>query len=168
MQTYCKKEYSGIDLLRKCNELCEQPHLVLWQSKQKTAGHHNLQFSSTFFRFTFTRIISSPTCTMSQKGITYSFSLHRNPQKQPGPNTMIAVIQPLHISKSTSPTNPRRLQSSALITSFCFNSDILKPHRTCLFSLVYPMRLSIVLMLQKSYCRGCFISSTTCSLPVSL
>lgn len=112
----------------------------------KIADHYGLQFSSTSFLFTFTRIMSSPTCRISQYGITYSFSLPKKPQKLPGPGTMIAVIQPLHISKSTSPTNPRRLQSSALITSFCFSSEILKLNRTCLSSLEYPMRGSVVLM----------------------
>ena len=57
----------------------------------------------------------------------------QNPQNAPGPGTMMAVIHPLFISKSTSPTNPSLLQSCALITSFCFKSEIRKTHRTCLF-----------------------------------
>lgn len=96
-------------------------------------SYHTLHFSSTSFCFTWTRIISSPTWQISQNGITYSFSRPKNPQNAPGPGTMIAVIHPLFISKSTSPTNPSLLQSSALITSFCFKSEIRKTHRTCLF-----------------------------------
>ena len=48
----------------------------------------------------------------------------RKPQTQPGPGTMIASIFPVLMSKSTSPTKPRRLQSFTFITSRCLSSQI--------------------------------------------
>ena len=41
-----------------------------------------------------------------------------------GPGTMIASIFPVLMSKSTSPTKPRRLQSFTFITSRCLSSQI--------------------------------------------
>lgn len=42
----------------------------------------------------------------------------QKPHMQPGPGTIRASRQPVSMSKSTSPTNPRRLQVFTLITSF--------------------------------------------------
>ena len=85
-------------------------------------GIQHFIFSDTSFSFISTRMISFPTWQISQKGIIYSFSLPRKPQIHPGPGTIRASMQPVSISKSTSPTNPRRLQVFTLITSFCFKS----------------------------------------------
>src|SRR5699024_24311 len=68
--------------------------------------HPLLVFSSSL-----TKTISSPIRQIFPKGITYSFSLPRNPQIQPGPGTTIAFICPVQGSNSRSPTNPSRLQS---------------------------------------------------------
>ena len=54
--------------------------------------------------------MSSPTWQILQNGIMYSFSLHKNPQKLPGPGTIRAMMHPVFMSKSTSPTKPSRWQ----------------------------------------------------------
>ena len=77
---------------------------------------------SLSFSLKLTRIMSLPIWHTSQNGITYSFSLPKNPQIHPGPGTTSAVIQPVFSSNSRSPTYPRRAQSFILMTSFCFRS----------------------------------------------
>ena len=59
-----------------------------------------------FFLLKLTRIMSLPIWHTSQNGITYSFSLPKNPQIHPGPGTTSAVIQPVFSSNSRSPTYP--------------------------------------------------------------
>lgn len=99
---------------RKCRQAsdCSEPG----------GGIQHFIFSDTSFSFISTRMISFPTWQISQKGIIYSFSLPRKPQIHPGPGTIRASMQPVSISKSTSPTKPRRLQVFTLITSFCLRS----------------------------------------------
>ena len=103
--------------------------------------------SHSFFSLSSTRIMSSPICLMSQKGITYSFSCPKNPQTQPGPGTMIAIILPVQISKSTSPTKPRRLQSFILITSFASGHrfSFLWPPESWLLLIYVKIRLCVPL-----------------------
>ena len=52
------------------------------------------------------------------------FPSPEKPQMHPGPGTIKAVMHPVFISKSTSPTKPRRLQSFIFMTSFCLRSQI--------------------------------------------
>lgn len=102
------------------------------------AANQHFMFSDTSFSFISTKIISFPTWQISQKGIMYSFSLPRKPQMHPGPGTMRASMQPVSISKSTSPTKPRRLQVFTLMTSFCLRSYILVALTSgCFLLLIY-------------------------------
>lgn len=56
--------------------------------------------------------------------MTNSFSRPKNPQTQPGPGTIKALICPVQGSNSMSPTNPSLLQSQILMTSRLFSSHI--------------------------------------------
>ena len=94
-------------------------------------------FSVSFRVRISTRIISSPICFTSQKGITYSFSLPNIPQRHPGPGIIRWVIQPVFSSNSTSPTKPRRLQSQIFITSFFLNQKYASAHTLFLLRIFY-------------------------------
>lgn len=79
----------------------------------------------TSFSSTFTSIMSGPTCTIHLKGMIYSKSLHTRPHHFVGPATIIAFIQPVHISNSMSWAHPKILQLHVFMTSFLFKSSIL-------------------------------------------
>src|SRR5699024_1169815 len=71
----------------------------------------------------------------------YSVSLPNKPHTLPIPGTIIANIQPVQISKSTSLTYPSLLQSHILITSFCFRSQIRIPPPPALVAHLFSFKL---------------------------
>ena len=86
-------------------------------------------FSASFSLGISTKMMSSPICLTSQKGITYSFSRPKIPQRHPGPGIIRCVMHPVHSSNSISPTYPSRLQSQILITSFFLSQKYACDHR---------------------------------------
>lgn len=84
--------------------------------------YQNSHFLIISSSLTCTRMISSPTCFMHLKGITYSVSLPKRPHNFGIPGTIIAIIQPFFISNSTSDTQPNLLQSHWFMTSFSLSS----------------------------------------------